>query len=274
MFNLLLRMLSYINEKYGGRELYVKFCDGKYHWARLEERNVYDATGKLIQEQTYTSIPYKYEYEGHLIKGYYLNLPQNKQTKLYSEDSKKILYLARYEDGTLCEESWPIYNEQQNPLKICWEKEAIFFTYNENGILSQSKVYGPWACDAQYENGLMVSFNFDFGSGYCFTEYEYDTKKRIISEKIIIHNYYDQDESENINLCKRYEYDDEDNLIRANRSDGEIELYRTIFDYENGNRIKKICRFIKSKSKKKKKTLAEILQERANILFHNKHSFS
>jgi len=89
MFNFFLKLLSNIDEKYGGRKLYVKFCDGKYHWARLEEKSVYDATGRLIQEQTYTSAPYKYEYEAHLVKGYYLPLFPDKQTKLYSEDSKK-----------------------------------------------------------------------------------------------------------------------------------------------------------------------------------------
>jgi len=182
--------------------------------------------------------------------------------------------MARYENDTLREETWPIYDEHQNLLKIHWEEADIVYTYDENGNLSRSNVHGPWECETQYDNGLMVSFRFDFGSGYCITEYEYDSKQRIISEKIIIHNYYIQDDSKNINLCKTYEYDDDDNLIRANRSDGGVELYRTIFEYENGNRIKKICRFIKSKSKKKEKLLTDILQERANTLFHNKHSFS
>lgn len=268
MFHFILKLLSNIND---GRILYVKFCDGKYHWARLEEKSVYGATGRLIQEQTYTSVPYKYEYEAHLVKGYYLPFPLDKQIKLYSEDSKKILHMARYENDRLCEESWPIYNKQQNLLKIRWEREDIVYTYNENGDLSRYNVHGPWECEVLYDNGLMVSYRFDSASGCCTTEYEYDTKKRIISEKIVIHSY---DDSENINLCKTYEYDEDDNLIRANRSDGGVELYRTIFEYKNGNKVKKICRFVKSKSKKKEKILTEFLQERANRQFHNKHSFS
>lgn len=235
--NTILKILSSITEKIADIAC-VEFCDGKYHWANVDEVKIFDGDNKLFYERDRSGRVWMYEYSGHKIVASTKEYPST-ITNVFSADNQRKIYVSEDTDGEVTQETWYEYNEQNKLVRTKKYSAGwtfVDYEYNQNGVLEKTIETHDINESIQEifynEKGLMTEvfdrIVTDKSIYFVTEEYKYDDANNLIS-------YLFEGRTRTT-----YEYDNENNKIREKHHDGSEVLFKTVSKKKDGLTIKKV----------------------------------